>query len=135
LVTAGAAGVSAVCAMAGLAVGFWVRDIVQGLIAAVATWFVLLFGADLLLLAVAGGAVTQMHPDAWVSALMANPFDAYRITVVFAVDQAAFSGIDAGRLTNWWVGHAAIWLAAVLTIWLAGAGGVAWLGARRRSDG
>lgn len=135
LVTAGAAGVSAVCAMAGLAVGFWIRDSVQGLIAAVAAWFVLLFGADLLLLAVAGGAVTQLYPDAWVSVLMANPLDAYRITVLFAVERAAFSGIDAGRLTGWWVGHAPLWLAVVLAIWLAGAGGVAWLGARRRSDG
>jgi hypothetical protein len=134
LVTAGAAGVSAVCAMAGLAVGFWVRDSVQGLIAAVAAWFVLLFGADLLLLAFAGGAFTQTHPDAWVSVLMANPLDAYRITVLFAVERAAFSGIDAGRLTGWWVGHATLWLAVVLTIWSVGAGGVAWLGARRRSD-
>ena len=135
LVTAGAAGVSAVCAVAGLALGFWIRDSVQGLIAAVAVWFVLLFGTDLLLLAVAGGAATQAHPDVWVGALMLNPLDAFRVTVLFAVEQAAFSGIDAGPLTSWWVGHASIWLAMLLTLWLAGTGWIASLGARRRSDG
>jgi ABC-2 type transport system permease protein/Cu-processing system permease protein len=135
VVTAGAGGVSAVCAMLGLALGFLVRDNVQGLIAAVAAWFVLLFGADLLLLAVAGGTATQAHPNLWVGALMMNPLDAFRITVLFAVEQAAFSGIDAGRLTGWWVGHASIWLVTVLTLWLAGAGAVAWWGASRRSDG
>lgn len=135
LVTAGAAGISAVCAMTGLAVGFWIRDHVQGLIAAVAVWFVLLFGADLLLLAVAGGAVIQAHPDVWVGVLMVNPLDAYRITVLFAVEHAAFSGMDAGRLTAWWVGHAAVWLGLVLTLWVAVSGGIAWLGARRRTDG
>ncbi|QYM78869.1 hypothetical protein K0B96_16430 [Horticoccus luteus] len=135
LVTAGAAGVSAVCAMAGLVVGCWIRDHVPGLIAAVAVWFVLLFGADFLLLAVAGGELTQAHPDVWVGVLMMNPLDAFRVTVLFTVERAAFSGIDAGQLTAWWVTHALAWLVTILTAWIAGAGACAWLGARRRSDG
>jgi ABC-2 type transport system permease protein/Cu-processing system permease protein len=135
LVTAGAAGVSAICALAGLALGFWVRDSVRGLIAAVATWFVLLFGTDLLLLALAGGTATQAHPDIWVAALMANPLDAYRVTVLFAVERAAFSGIEAGALVAWWVTHAALWLGSMLAIWLAVTGSIAWVGAQRRTDG
>ena len=132
--SAGAAGVSAVCALAGLALGFWIRDSVRGLIAAVAAWFILLFGTDLLLLAIAGGAATQQHPDFWVAALMANPLDAFRVTVLFSVERAAFSGIDAGRLTGWWVTHAATWLAVVFTVWAGGSAALAWLGARRRTD-
>ncbi|HWA85656.1 MAG TPA: hypothetical protein VG710_05500 [Opitutus sp.] len=132
--TAGAAGVSAVCALTGLALGFWVRDSVRGLIAAIAAWFVLLFGTDLLLLATAGGAAARDHPDFWVVALMANPLDAYRVTILFTVERAAFSGLDAGRLTGWWVAHAASWLTIVLTTWLAASAGAAWLGARRRID-
>jgi ABC-2 type transport system permease protein/Cu-processing system permease protein len=134
LVVAGAAGVSAMCAMAGLVVGFWIRDGVQGLIAAVALWFLLVFGVDILLLAVAGGTATQAHPDLWVSALMLNPLDAFRVAVLFAVERAAFSGLDAGRLTTWWVAHAAGWLAGLIAAWVGVAALAAWLGARRRCD-
>lgn len=135
LATAGAAGVSAVCALVGLALGFWIRDSVRGLIAAVAVWFVLLFGTDLLLLAMAGAPSIQQNPDFWVGALMANPLDAYRVTVLFSVERAAFSGIEAGRLTGWWVAHASAWLAVVFTLWATGSAGAAWLGVRRRTDG
>lgn len=131
----GAAGVSAVCALIGLAIGFWIRDSVRGLIAAVAVWFVLLFGTDLALLALAGAPLVQQQPDFWVAALMANPLDAYRVTMLFAIERAAFSGLDAGRLTGWWVTHAAGWLAIVFTLWFAASTACAWLGARRRGDG
>jgi len=135
LATGGAAGVSAVCALFGLALGFWIRDSVRGLIASVAAWFILLFGTDLLLIGIAGGSVTQRYPEFWVAALMANPLDVYRVTILFSVERAAFSGIDAGRLTAWWVAHAAIWLGFVLVAWAGGSAGLAWLGARRRTDG
>jgi ABC-2 type transport system permease protein/Cu-processing system permease protein len=134
LAVGGAAGVSTVCALVGLAVGFWIRDGVRGLIAAIAAWFVLLFGTDLLLLALAGGPAAQGHPDWWVAALMSNPLDAYRVTVLFALERAAFSGIAAGRLTGWWVTHAAGWLAVLTLGWSAGSAALAWLGARRRID-
>lgn len=131
----GAAGVSVVFALAGLALGFWVRDSVRGLILALALWFVLLFGADLLLLGSAGAAWAEAHPDAWVVPLMINPLDAYRITVLFVVQHAAFTGFATGHLTGWWVQHAALWLASVLGAWAAVSAVVAWLGARRRTDG
>jgi ABC-2 type transport system permease protein/Cu-processing system permease protein len=131
----GAAGVSAVCSLAGLAIGLWIRDQVRGLIVAVAVWFVFLFGTDLLLIAVAGGSATQQHPDLWVAALMANPLDAFRITVIFSVERAAFSGLDAGSLTQWWVAHSTLWLVVVFALWGAVSSGVAWLGARRQTDG
>ncbi len=60
-VAAGAAGVSAVCATLGLALGFWVRDGVRGLIAAVGVWFGLLFGTDLVLLGFGGVPFLQAH--------------------------------------------------------------------------
>lgn len=135
LTTLGAAGVSALCALAGLAVGFWIRDSVRGLIAAIALWFLLLFGTDLLLLGVAGAPWVQNNPDVWVAALMLNPLDAYRVTVLFAVEKAAFSGLQAGRLTGWWITHAAWWLAGATFVWSALAWTASWLGARRRLDG
>lgn len=131
----GAAGVSAVCSLAGLAVGLWVRDQVRGLIVAVGLWFLFLFGTDLALLATAGGSFTQQHPDLWVGALMVNPLDAFRITVIFSVDHAAFSGLDANSLTQWWVTHSTLWLSVVFMLWSAVAGTLAWLGARRQTDG
>lgn len=135
LAGAGAAGVSIVCALGGLALGFWVRDPVRGLISALAVWFVLLFGTDLVLLGSAGDTWAQVHPDAWVAPLMINPLDAFRITVLFSVEHAAFTGFATGRLTGWWVTHAALWLATILAVWTAGTAALAWLGARRRSDG
>jgi ABC-2 type transport system permease protein/Cu-processing system permease protein len=135
LAAAGAAGVSVVCGLAGLALGFWIRDSVRGLIAAVTLWLALLFGTDLLLLALAGAPLPQHHPDLWVAPLMANPLDAFRVTVLFSVERAAFSGLDAGRLATWWVSHASLWLAFVFALWSAGSALAAWRGARRRIDG
>jgi len=134
VVALGAAAVAVVMAMAGLVIGFWIRDAVRGLIAAVAVWFTLVFGTDLLLLAVAGAPWVQANPDAWVAALMLNPLGAYRVTVLFAVEQAAFSGLAAGSLAGWWTKNAPLWLgvvtAASTTIFVV----IAWLGARRQID-
>ncbi|OAM90049.1 hypothetical protein OH491_18930 [Termitidicoccus mucosus] len=134
LTAAGAAGVSVVCALAGLVIGFWIRDSVRGLIAALAAWLVLLFGADLLLLALAGAPFMQNHPGLWVLPLMLNPLDAFRVTVLFAVERAAFSGLQNNGLAGWWVKHAAGWFAALTAAWSALALAAAWLGARRRLD-
>jgi ABC-2 type transport system permease protein/Cu-processing system permease protein len=65
---------------------------------------------------------------------MANPLDAFRVTILFSVERAAFSGLNAGRLAGWWVGHAPLWLAIVFTLWAGGSSVAAWLGARRRLD-
>jgi hypothetical protein len=135
LATAGAAGVAVVCALTGLAMGFWIRDSVRGLIAAVAAWLVMLFGVDLLLLALAGAPFAQENPNLWVAPLMINPLDAYRVTVLFAVERAAFSGLNAGQLAGWWATHAPAWLGALTAAWSGIAVIAAWLGARRRIDG
>lgn len=132
--TAGAAGVGIVCALAGLAVGFWVRDGVRGLLVTLTLWFALLFGTDLLLLGTAGNTWAQAHPDLWITPLMVNPLDAFRITVLFTVEHAAFTGFTSGNLTGWWIGHAALWLGAMLAVWAGATATLAWLGARRRID-
>ncbi len=135
LATGGAAGVAVVCALAGLALGFWIRDSVRGLIAAILLWFVLLFGVDLLLIGIAGAPWVQNSPDLWIACLMLNPFDVYRVTVLFSVEKAAFSGISAGQLVAWWIAHAPMWLAVSLSSWAGFAWLIGWFGARRRIDG
>lgn len=134
LATLGAVGVAGVCSLVGLAVGFWIRENVRGLIAAIAVWFLLLFGTDLLLLGIAGAPWVQRMPDLWVALLMLNPLDAYRVTVLFAVEKAAFSGLQAGPLTGWWIAHATVWLVSSTLVWALLAWYVSWLGARRRLD-
>jgi hypothetical protein len=133
-VGAGAAGVCMVCALAGLALGFWVRDPVRGLIVTLAVWFALLFGTDFVLLGSAGDTWAQAHPDLWVTPLMLNPLDAFRITVLFSVERTAFTGFATGTLTAWWVTHAALWLGGVFIGWSGVTVALAWLGARRRRD-
>lgn len=135
IAAAGAAGVSGVCGLAGLAIGFWIRDPVRGLIAAIAAWLAFLFGTDLVLLAVAGAPFSQRYPDLWVASLMANPLDAFRVTILFSVERAAFSELNAGRLASWWVANAPLWLAIIFMMWASGSTVAAWLGARRRIDG
>ncbi|HEY8549577.1 MAG TPA: hypothetical protein VIL35_06460 [Vicinamibacterales bacterium] len=131
---AAAGGVSVALATAGLALGFWVRDHVRGLLTALALWFGLLFGTDLLLLGVAGSSLVQTHPGLWVGALMANPLDALRITVLFSIEGAAPAGIDPGALAGWWVANGGLWLTALLGTWTAAALAVGLAGAKRKVD-
>lgn len=135
LVGAGAAEVSVVCALLGLAIGCWVREGVRGLIVALAVWMALVFGTDLALLGCAGEPWVQAHPDAWVLPLMLDPLDAFRVGVLFVVQHAAFTGFTTGTLTAWWVAHARLWLFVVTSGWGTLCIGAAWLGARRRTDG
>lgn len=128
------AGVAVLCSLLGLALGFWVRDPVRGLIGTVTLWLVLLFGVDLLLLATAGAPLAQRHPDLWVLPLLLNPLDAFRLTILFTVEQAAFGALATGRLTGWWAAHAGPGLSGVLFAWAALAGWVAWRGVDRRRD-
>ncbi len=131
LMAGSAAAVSAVFVLLGLAVGCWVKDGVTGLIAAVAAWFALLYGTDLLLLGFAGAPWVQANPDVFVGVLMANPLDAFRVGVLFAVERAAFSGLAAGPLAGWWHAHPALWLALLCATWTLALGAIAWRGARR----
>jgi hypothetical protein len=129
-----AAGLSTVCAFIGLAIGLWIRDGVRGLIAVLAAWILLLFGTDLLLLAIAGAPWVQSNADWWVAPLMVNPLDAFRITILFGLEKAAFASLDQGRLAGWWLAHTALWFTVLTLFWLTLAGFVAARGADRRSD-
>lgn len=106
----------------------------RGLLGAMGVWFALLFGTDLLLLAVAGAPWIHARPGLWVAALMGNPLDAFRITVLFSVEQAAFAGLDAGGVVRWWIAHGWVWLTALILIWSAGGFLAGLAGAQRRLD-
>ena len=130
-----AAAVSLLFAWAGLAIGLWCRDPVRGLIAALALWCVLLFGIDLCLILLGGAEWVHAHRAPWVAALMLSPLDAYRVTLLFAVEGAAFSGSDLGPLTAWWLEHAIAWLAICLAGWSALAlAGAIWAAKRRATQ-
>jgi len=129
-----AAGVCLTLALLGLAVGFWVRDHVRGLLLALGLWFVLLFGIDLLLLASSGSAWAQQHSDAWALPLMLNPLSALRVTLVFTIERTAPASIGAGPLVGWWLEHAGLWLAAMLATWAAILFAASAAGAQRRLD-
>lgn len=131
---AAAAGVCLAVALLGLAIGFWVRDPVRGLLLSLGVWFTLLFGTDLVLLAVSGAPWVQQYPMAWVLPLMINPLDALRVTVLFGLEQTAPAVIGSSRLVAWWLAHGGLWLALILATWMAAGFGLALAGARRRVD-
>lgn len=133
-VALGAGGVCLGMALLGLAAGFWVRDHVRGLLVALGLWFLLLFGTDLVLLAVAGAPWAQAHQDVWVLPMMLNPLAAWRVTVLFGLERAAPAGVGATPLIGWWLGHGGLWLTALLAVWVAATFGVSVAGARRRLD-
>lgn len=128
------AGVCLVMSMFGLAIGLRVRDHVRGLLVALGVWFVLLFGADLALLAVSGAPWAQRVPTAWVLPLMFNPLDALRVSVVFGLEQTAPAAIGAGPLVRWWLDHGGLWLAVLLPAWMVVGFALSLAGARRQVD-
>jgi len=131
---AAAGGVTLALAAVGLGVGFWVRDPVRGLLTALGVWFVLLFGTDLLLLAVAGAPWIHEWSNVWVALLMSNPLDALRVTVLFSVEESAFAGLDAGGLVRWWISHGWTWLTLIVLVWTASGFAAGLAGARRQLD-
>ncbi|MEO8521110.1 MAG: hypothetical protein ABI603_07095 [Acidobacteriota bacterium] len=133
-IAAAAGGLTVTLAAVGLGLGFWVRDRVRGLLAALGTWFVLLFGTDLLLLAVAGSPWIHRHPAVWVAPLMLNPLDALRVTVLFSIENAAPAGLDSHALAGWWIPHSGLWLALLLIVWATAGLAAGLAGARRSID-
>ena len=134
LVGFAAAGVCLSLALLGFAVGFWVRDPVRGLLLSLGVWFGLLFGVDLLLLALAGSSWAQRHPDIWALPMMVNPLSALRVTMLFTMEKTAPAGIGTGPIVGWWLAHAGIWLAAMVTTWTAAMFVLSAAGARRRVE-
>jgi Cu-processing system permease protein len=134
VVAAAAAGVCVALAMLGLAIGLWVRDNVRGLLVALGTWFTLLCGIDLALLAVSGSGWVQAHPEVWVAPVMLNPLSALRVTMMFALEGTAAASLGSGAVVGWWLEHGVLWLAVLTAVWIGALFGLGVAGARRRLD-
>ena len=133
-VGASAAGVCLALALLGLAIGCWVRDHVRGLLTALGVWFMLLFGVELVLLAISGAPIVRQHANLWALPLMINPLSALRVTMLFTLERTAPASIGAGAVVGWWLSHGGLWLAGVLTVWTAVAFRIGVVGAGRRLD-
>jgi hypothetical protein len=103
----------------GLAAGFFAHDRAQALIAGVNAWLLLLFGVDLIALFAARWEFVQKIPDLWVSLLMLNPLDSFRIEALFALEQIPAEAANKTPLASWWIFHATLWFSFVATFWSA----------------
>ena len=103
----------------GLISGFVVHDRSHSLIIAVTAWLFLIVGIDLLGLLAARFEVIQKVPDLWLSILMLNPLDAFRIDVLFAFEQIPVETASKTALASWWIAHAGGWFAFVSISWSA----------------
>ena len=66
--------------------------------------------------------------------VMLNPLSALRVTMMFAMEGTAAAGLGSGTLVGWWLEHGVLWLAALITGWIAALFGLGVLAARRRLD-
>lgn len=101
----------------GLAAGFLANDRVQALIIGATAWLFLLFGVDLAGLFAARLEFVQRMPDLWVSILMLNPLDAFRIHALFALEQIPAEAANKTPLANWWITHAGLWFTTIAMLW------------------
>jgi len=101
----------------GLAAGYLAHDRAQGLIAGVSAWLLLLFGLDLLALFAARWNAIQTLPDLWVTLLMFNPLDSFRINALFALQQIPSEAANKTPLASWWIAHATVWFIAMAIVW------------------
>lgn len=105
----------------GLAAGFLAPDRAQALIAGISAWLLLLFGIDLIALFAARWELVQKFPDLWVSLLMLNPLDSFRIEALFALEQIPAEAANKTPLASWWIAHASLWFNLIATCWSAAA--------------
>ena len=103
----------------GLAAGYFAHDRAHALVVGVSAWLLLLFGVDLVSLFAARWAVVQKFPDVWVSLLMLNPLDSFRIEALFALEQIPAEAANKTALANWWIAHAGAWFTAIAVAWSA----------------
>lgn len=78
-----------------------------------------IFGVDLVALFAARWELIQKFPDLWVSLLMLNPLDSFRIEALFSLEQIPAEAANKTPLASWWIAHAGVWFAAIATIWSA----------------
>lgn len=112
-------GLAAVAGSLGLWAGLASRDRVQGLVLAVCAWLGLLLGLDFAAMLAVQWPAWQRWPELWVGALMLNPFEAFRIQALFALEQIPPEAAARTPLALWWTQHAGLWLAGVLLAWTA----------------
>src|SRR5215467_2884115 len=110
---------AASCLACGLAAGYFAHDRAQGLIVGVSAWLLLLFGLDLVALFAVRWSASQNLPDLWVTLLMCNPLDSFRINALFALQQIPAEAANKTPLANWWIGHAGVWFVAIAVTWSA----------------
>ena len=91
----------------------------QGLILAVAVWLFLLVGFDLVALFGAQWPLLQKVPDFWVSLLMLNPLDAFRIQALFAMEQIPAEAANSTPLAAWWLAHPGLWFSLLCPVWIS----------------
>ena len=103
----------------GLAAGFLAHDRAQALIVGVSAWLLLLFGVDFIALFAARWELVQKFPDLWVSFLMLNPLDSFRIESLFSLEQIPAEAANKTPLAGWWIAHAAVWFSGIAAIWSA----------------
>ena len=101
----------------GLAAGVLTHDRAQALIAGISVWLLLLFGIDLVALFAARWELIQKFPDLWVSLLMLNPLDSFRIEALFALEQIPAEAANKTPLASWWIAHAGLWFSVIATCW------------------
>ncbi len=101
----------------GLAAGFVAHDRAQALILGVSTWLILLCGTDLIALFAARWSNIQRFPDVWVSFLMLNPLDAFRIQALFALEQIPAEAANKTPLAGWWIAHGGLWFSVISVFW------------------
>jgi Cu-processing system permease protein len=101
----------------GLAAGFLAHDRAHGLILGVSAWMLLLFGFDLIALFAARWEFVQKIPDLWVSLLMLNPLDSFRIEALFALEQIPAEAANKTPLASWWIAHAGTWFSLIAALW------------------
>jgi hypothetical protein len=56
------------------------------------------------------------------------------VTVLFELERTAPASVGATRLITWWLEHGGLWLAVLLTTWIAATFGLGVAGAQRRLD-
>jgi len=103
----------------GLAAGCFAHDRAQALIVGVSAWLLLLFGFDLVALFAARWEFVQKIPDLWVSLLMLNPLDSFRIDALFALEQIPAEAASKTPLASWWIAHAGGWFGFIAAFWSA----------------
>lgn len=101
----------------GLAAGYFAHDRAQALIVGVSAWLLLLFGFDLVALFAARWEFVQKIPDLWVSLLMLNPLDSFRIETLFALEQIPAEAANKTPLASWWITHAGLWFSVIAASW------------------